>query len=170
IGAFSGLAPGRFAVTLNASLSLDPVVIATPVVLLLRSALESCGSYAEALAMLRDIPIPSDCLLLISGVRPGELAVIERTPRRSEVRKSKDGFVAVTNDYRVLNITPAGSSVLQTTSCSRFDRVRELLEEQSPVTVDGCFDYLSDPAVRMNMTVQQMVLNAAAGEFAFRTR
>ena len=32
-----------------------------------------------------------------------------------------------------------------------------------------CFHYLSDPEVRMNMTVQQMVFRAATGEHWLRS-
>jgi hypothetical protein len=35
-GGFSGLAPGRFAVTLNAVFSNDPVEVATPITFLIR--------------------------------------------------------------------------------------------------------------------------------------
>src|SRR5260370_32806363 len=51
-GAFSGIAPGRFAITLNAVLSLEPAVPATPVVLVLRSVLEEARTFDEALSVI----------------------------------------------------------------------------------------------------------------------
>src|SRR5258707_8346300 len=65
IGAFSGIAPGRFAITLNAVLSLEPAVPATPVVLILRSVLEEAQSFDEALSILSAASLPSDSLLLL---------------------------------------------------------------------------------------------------------
>ena len=67
IGAFSGIAPGRFAITLNAVLSLEPAVPATPVVLVLRSVLEEAQSFDEALSILSAASLPSDSLLLLHG-------------------------------------------------------------------------------------------------------
>ncbi len=45
VGVFSGVAPGRFAVTLNAVLSAEPPQPATPVVLLLRTVLEHAQTF-----------------------------------------------------------------------------------------------------------------------------
>jgi hypothetical protein len=83
IGALSGLAPGRFAVTLNAAISRERPSITRPVVLLIRPVLEACGTYCEALELLQRTPIAADCLLLLTGTRAGEMAVIERTSTRA---------------------------------------------------------------------------------------
>ncbi len=166
IGTFSGIAPGRFAVTLNAVLSLEPPTLATPVVLLLRTVLEEAASFAEALRLLSESPIPCDCLLLLTGTAPGEFVVIERTPLRHAVRLAEGGHVCVTNGYRKLD---AGIGIVQSellaSCCQRFDRVEELIAGRWPQTPDECFRYLNDPEVRMNMTVQQMVFRAATGEY-----
>ena len=74
VGASSGVANGRFAVTLNAVLSLEPAQAATPVVLLLRTVLEEARTFDEAVATLSDALLPCDCLLLITGTRSGEMA------------------------------------------------------------------------------------------------
>jgi hypothetical protein len=165
VGAFSGIAPGRFAVTLNAALSLEPTQPATPVVLLLRTVLEQARSFDEALTLLNESPVPCDCLLLLTGTLPGELVVIERTPSRHATRVPEDGYVCVTNGYLKLD-TGIGSSSngLLATWCQRFQRVQTLIKNRRPQNSDDCFRYLSDPEVRMHMTVQQMVFRAATGE------
>ena len=165
IGAFSGVAQGRFAVTLNAVLSLEPPQMATPVVFLLRTVLEEARSYGDALQLLCETPIPCDCLLLLSGTEPGEMVVIERTPSRHAVRKAVDGFIAVTNGYLLLE-TDGGSApgTLKGTSCGRFDRVAALVQGGRPKDPLECLRYLSDPDVRMDMTVQQMVFRASTGD------
>ena len=169
IGAFSGIAPGRFAVTLNAALSLERAQPATPVVLLLRTVLEEARSFDEAAAILSSALLPCDCLLLLTGTRSGEMVVIERTPSRHAVRPAQGGFVSVTNDYWRLNANPGvASSELLATSCHRFQRVEGLLRDERPQNPEDCFSYLSDPGVQMQMTVQQMVFRAATGEYWIR--
>jgi acid ceramidase len=71
IGCFSGVAPGRFGVTLNAVLSDDPPELAAPVSFVLRRALETAPTFERAVAFLRDTPTASDALLLVSGTRRG---------------------------------------------------------------------------------------------------
>ena len=170
IGAFSGLAPGRFAVTLNAVLSSDRSAIAEPVVFQLRTLLEQAGGFDEAKRALIGNPLPCDCLLLLSGIDKGDAVVIERTPSRSATRELGDAnFICVTNGYHVLqpNHQP-GISILEATSCSRFDRITKLLSEAKPQTLDDCLRHLSDSEIRMNMTVQQMAFCAATGDLAVR--
>jgi hypothetical protein len=170
VGAFSGIAPGRFAVTLNAVLSDEPAQVGTPMVLLIRKVLEEARSFTEAVRTLSETPILCDCLLLVTGVVPGEMVVIERTPGRRAVRGARSGFVCVTNAYWALEAglgtEPSG---LLATSCQRFERISELLQRSGPGDAEGCFEYLSDPAIRMNITVQQMVFCAATGELRVRS-
>jgi acid ceramidase len=165
VGAFSGIAPGRFAISLNAVLSLEPAQFAMPIELLLRTVLEESPSFARALALLSESPLPCDCLLLLTGTKPGELVVIERTPSRYAIRGSQDGFVCVANGYQSLD-TELGKSPLEllATCCRRFDRINALIRVQRPRNSEDCFAHLSDPEVQMNMTVQQMVFRAATGE------
>lgn len=164
LGAFSAVAPGRFAVTLNAVWSPEPARIATPVAFLLRTALETARSYADALRLLSDATLPCDCLLLLTGVRPGEMAVIERTPTRRAIRYSEDGALCVTNNYECLDTPGGGNSFLFQTACGRRDRIQCLLRERRPQNWDDCRSYLSDPGVKMNLTVQQMGFHARTGE------
>jgi hypothetical protein len=165
IGALSGIAPGRFAVTLNAVLSLEPPQIATPVVLLLRSVLEQARSFEAALALLTESPLPCDCLLLLTGTRSGELVVIERTSSRHAIRHARDGYVCVTNGYRQLTGGLGGTaSELLATSCQRLERIEALIANERPRNPRDCFRYLTDPEVQMQITVQQMVFRAATGE------
>ena len=102
IGVFSGVAPRRFAVTLNAVISDEPLQAASPVVFLLRQVLEEAPDFQAALRTLKNTPLASDSLLLLTGIRAGEMAVIERTPYRAEVRLGENGSIFVTNDYRLM--------------------------------------------------------------------
>jgi acid ceramidase len=164
-GVFSAVAPGRFAVTLNAVLSEDDAQLACPVVFLLRTVLESAPDFAAALRVLAETPIASDCLLLLTGTRRGEMAVIERTPSRSAVRHPEHGFIAVTNGYQALAAEGHAPGALSTW-CGRSARIHELAAQRRPRTPDECFACLRDDRVQMGITVQQMVFHAASPHFS----
>ena len=91
IGALSGVAPGRFAVNFNAVLSSESPAMAKPISLYLRTVLEQADEFGQAVFMLSEGKVFSDCLLRVSGVKQGEMAVIERTPTRSGVRRPERG-------------------------------------------------------------------------------
>ena len=164
VGALSGMKPGKFSLTLNAVLSNDSPEIAFPVSFLLRDVLDSADSFASAKERLEKTPIASDCLILLSGTTPDEMNVIERTPKRFATREANDGYIAVTNDYKQLQNKSAGGSVLQSTSCGRYDRAEALIQGRLPADVDECMYILQDEKVMMGITVQQMVFNTATGE------
>lgn len=164
IGALSGIKPNSFSLTLNAVLSNDSPEIAVPVSFLLRDILDTSNSFEDAKQKLERTSIASDCLILLSGVKSNEMVVIERTPKRFATRKPENGFIIVTNDYKQLENNITGESVLQSTSCGRFDRTQELLVKKTPTNFDECFDILKDEKVIMGITVQQMVFNNRSGE------
>ncbi len=166
IGALSGTKPGKFSLTLNAVLSCDQPEIALPISFLLRDILNSADSYEEAKEKLEQTTIASDCLILLSGTQPNEMVVIERTPTRCATRTSENKFIIVTNDYKKLENNTKEESVLQSTSCGRFNRTQELLEKQIPTDFKSCFDILKDKDVMMDITVQQMVFNNQTGEIS----
>lgn len=165
VGVFSGVAPGRFAVTLNAVISDEsPPQLGMPVVFALRRVLEEASNFEAALESLVNIPLASDSLLLLTGVRQGEMAVVERTPSRAEVRYGENGSIFVTNDYKLIRTGLSGfASELQATACGRYRRAEQLVTARRPQTADECFACLNDDGVRMRITAQQMVLQAATG-------
>lgn len=163
VGALSGVAPGRFAVTLNAVLSDEPAELAEAMTFLLRRALDEAHDYDAAVELLATTPVLSDSLLLISGVEPEQMCVVERTPTRHARRGAIEGVVVVTNDYRALETSNARADDLAATSCARYDRASSL----APREVDG-FEILADPEVVMAITTQHMRFVAATGEVDVR--
>ncbi len=160
------MAPGRFAITLNAVLSDDPPAIATPITYLIRSVFESTITFEEAIDRLAATEVMSDCLLLVTGTQPGEMVAIERSPTRAAFRYPAHGWLVATNDYLALPTKPTAvgaEQVLRQTSCSRFDRASLLLGQQIAGDIETCFSILTDSAVRMEITVQHMVMSAAQG-------
>ena len=96
--------------TLNAVLSEDRPELAAPISFVLRRVLETAPTFEHAVAQIRDTPIASDALLLVSGTQRGEMVVIERSPTRAAVRAAQDGLVVLTNDYRALASSSGSSS------------------------------------------------------------
>jgi predicted choloylglycine hydrolase len=169
VGVLSAVAHGRFAVTLNAVLSDDAAQTAIPVVFLLRKVLEEAPDFREAVRLLSVAPIASDCLLLVSGPKTSEMAVVERTPTRHAVRLAELGAVFVTNDYLALRgLERAGNSEPQQTACRRRERIQELVRASAPASLESCLEHLSDPDVRMLITVQQMAFHSRTGAYALR--
>ncbi len=168
-GALSGVAPGRFAVTLNAVLSEEPARIARPISFLIREALAQAPDFATAVDLLSQTEIVADCLLLVTGVKDDEIVVIERTPGRHALRYVEPGsrHIVVTNDYKKLGKLnePEGlDDQLAQTSCDRYDRLYALLAERTaPLDAGTALRLLSDPGVRMDSTMQQMYFQASTG-------
>jgi hypothetical protein len=111
-GVFTGLAPGRFAAAINQTPLRRSIGIfaadwlvqrarvwtsrALPPAHLLRQVFETCASYAEARQALSTVPICLPAFFTLSGVRPHEGCVIERTESDAEIH---DAPVAVANDW-----------------------------------------------------------------------
>lgn len=171
VGALSGLANGRFSVTLNAALSDDSGISdGIPVAFLIRKVLQYANDFQEAVDWLSLQRIPCDCLLLVCGVNKGEAVVIEKTPTRHALRWMKKNFIAVTNDYIALPISDHGFAIsndLSLTSCHRLDRIQELLNQSAPESANECLNHLSDAGVMMDITEQQMVFNAKLNTVRF---
>lgn len=167
LGALSAIAPERFSITLNSVLSEDPLRMAAPVSFVIRNVLETTSTYADAVERLSNTPLMCDCLMLVAGTKPGEMAVVERTPSRSAVREPHGGFIAVTNDYRKLGKRSGGFADLGTTACERYNRIEQLLTPRRDRAPYELLSMLSDPMIKMQtMTVQQMVMCPATGKFS----
>lgn len=170
IGAFSGIAPGRFSISLNAVSSGESAQLVMPVTARLRQVLDESPCFADALAELERVPLTCSALLMLVGTEPGELALIERTPTRAAVRRASEGLLVATNDYRALNSESAEQTPLTTTSCARFDRALARAASERPADCAGWLSILDDPDVRMDITAQQMVFRPATGECWARGR
>ena len=163
IGVLSGSKKEKFSVTLNAVLSSDSPEIASPISFFLRDVLTHAESYEMAKKQLEMTTIASDCLLLLSGTKGGELAVIERTPKRFAARDPENGHIVVTNDYKKLENVSMAQGLLQSTSCGRYERAEEVLNKAKPASESGCLEILKDDSIMMGITVQQMVFNNKNG-------
>ena len=74
-----------------------------------------------------------------SGVREGEMCVVERTSRRAAIRSPADGLVVVTNDYRAMDVATVERSELQATACARYDRALAQALRTVPSDAEAAF-------------------------------
>ncbi|MFI1770639.1 C45 family autoproteolytic acyltransferase/hydolase [Thalassobellus citreus] len=169
VGALSGVKKGAFSITLNAVLSNESPQFAIPITFLIRDVLENASSFDEAVKILSETPIASDCLLMIVGCNKNENVVIERTPTKYTIRKPIDNSLIVTNEYLTLTENKLTKDTLQLTASGRHNRVKDLLDDETPVRETDYFNILSDKKVKMDITVQQMILNPKTGEIHLKT-
>ena len=163
-GCLSGMAIGKFSITLNAVSSADPYLLAPPVVYLIRQVLETANCFDEAIALLANTQIASDCLLMVCGTKSSEMAVVERTPTRGNVRFTKNGRIMATNNYKQLTVHEKPTNTeLHVTSCGRYNRMDTLLQQNKIITKKKAKKILSDNWVKMDITMQQMYFNPKKG-------
>jgi hypothetical protein len=130
MGAVTGVNAAGIYVSVNALRSQDKGSGGIPVELLLRQILESAHTLDQAIALVQQQPVLVPDLYLIADGKGGESAVVERTPLRAVVRRSRD-VISVTN--HALGAEFRGDSENDRlkrylTSGARLDRLDELLQ------------------------------------------
>lgn len=159
-----------FTVPLNAVLPDEAIQAANSAAFLIREVCQTAETFESVVKTLIATPLATDCLLLVAGTKRGEMVVIECTPSRHAIRTTKNDFLIVTHDYRVLDCHGADASGdIYDTTCRRFDGTARCLGSRIPATFDECFNVLDKENVKMRITVQQMVMCAATGKLKVRT-
>ena len=132
-GAVTGINAERIYLAVNAGRTDDkaPAQGGMPVALLARELLENARSLSEAVAIVRGHPVLVANFFLVADGKTGEMAVIERSPTRTEIRRERDTLV-LTNHA----LTPALSKDVENdrlkrylTSGARFRRMSELVHQ-----------------------------------------
>jgi tetratricopeptide (TPR) repeat protein len=130
-GAVTGLNAEGIYVSINAARTDDKGETGMPVEILVREILENARTLDEAITMVRKTPVMVPDFYLLGDGKSGESAVVERSPKRTEVRRSKD--VTVLANHALL---PAFQSDTENdrlkrylTSGARHRRVEELVKK-----------------------------------------
>ncbi len=117
VGVLTAMAPGRFCAVINqapmrrrtrgvlgipydAAVNLGNALLREdgwPPDHLLRLAFETCATFEDAIALLAREPLARPAMFTLTGARPGEMAVVERTEREALVVR---GPVIVANDWQ----------------------------------------------------------------------
>ena len=97
-GVLSGVRLGAFSATINQAPVLGMPNLQWPPSHLLRYVFETCRTYAEALAVLRDTPVCFPAFVLLAG--PDRASIVELGPDGNTVKPMVKGQpIAVANDY-----------------------------------------------------------------------
>ena len=172
-GVLQGMAPGRFAASLNmaprrkhAGGFLGAWIEgrfkthtrqALPAVHLLRRAFETARDYASAKTMLAMTPLAVPAIFTLAGSRPGEGCVIERTEDAYAVREMAQGRVCAANQFTShLNTTELGWKARPIDSAGRLAQALGLGPEDTDMS------WFTPPIANVNSRLV-MIANAASG-------
>lgn len=178
VGVLTAMAPGRFCAAINQApmrrrtcgLVAKPFDIAVnlraafrgeggwPPDHLLRLAFESCATFEDAVAMLAREPLARPTLFTLTGARPGEMALIERTEDEARILR---GPVVVVNDWQ----TRAPGWAARMGLAGNMARAKAM-RERPPGGVP--FDWVSAPI--LNRTTRLAVEMSAVGEGSLAAR
>jgi hypothetical protein len=177
LGVVSGLAPGRFAATINHIPQRHPLRPRRSPLSLLRDVFERCRSWQEAADTIRCTPLSVAALFTVVGVNPGEAVAIEHpgAPRQARVRQAEDGLLIVCNDYRVPALrhlnkrrkTPMSDDALSW-SQRRINCAFDALAGRRPRTFAETVSVLDEYPACNDFTAQQMVFVPRTGEYVAR--
>ena len=170
-GVLQAVAPGRFAAALNQAPMTRPVGVMAldwavnrvrvwnrphlPPAHLLRAVCDEARTFAEARERLTRTPIAAPCIFSLSGVMPGEAAVIERTEERANVFEG-DGVAA--NHWLTPGWTGRNRGI---DSAGRARRMRSVTASPD----DDAFPWLQPPILNPR-TRLVMVADARTGKLA----
>jgi hypothetical protein len=135
-GCVSGMNREGISIIVNGAPSDLPADAATPTCLVAREVLEHAHNLAEAVAIIRQRHIFVSAMFLVGSRADGKFIVVEKTPGKMAVREPEktDDTLVCANHY----LTPEfkDTAINETykradTSISRFDRLTELLRDET---------------------------------------
>jgi len=109
---------------------------------LLRLLLDRCATVGEGLELLHELPHAASWTYLLAD-RFGEAVVVEPTVEGIEVRYPEDGLLVLTN-HAVCPRWAGREAFVPPDSHPRYDRLRQLLGGNKPVTIEDVRQALRD--------------------------
>jgi predicted choloylglycine hydrolase len=162
VGVLSGVAKGRFSITINSNDVTDhfvPYVNGWSAALLVRWIFENCSSYDEALRELKKASGFVPFFATVVGLKRDEAAVVEVNMRKGNRYYEQPGEpVAVANHFPSESYEDDEDSNTQ----ERQDSIETAANRCKAKSLLGCFSVLNE--VLYTGTVQSMVLHPRSGE------
>jgi hypothetical protein len=162
VGILSGVAKGRFSITINSKEDGDhwvPNLAGWGSTLLVRWIFENCRSYEEALRVLKKAPAFVPFFVTLCGPKSGQKVVVEVNRNgNNRVYRQPDYPVAVANHYP--------GEICEDEEWDTQDRqelVEKLAVKCEAKTLAGCFSVVNQYPVMHADTVQSMVLHPRTG-------
>lgn len=152
VGALSGMLPGQYSLTVNfAPPSALPRFQFGPL-FLVREVLETCDSFAEAVRILREMPVACNVFFAVCGAREGEACIIERMPDEASVRRYRGTPLVQANHFQSRRFADDNACIMEaededTMSLFEDSRERQSALEQSLARLPARMDALEEAAV-----------------------
>jgi len=146
-GVVSGMNEKGLTVTLNAAKSSIPLGAKTPVSLLAREILQYAANIDEAIAIAQSRETFVAESFLIGSAIDRKVVVIEKMPEEMAVYDPGENILLLTNHFQSerflhdpLNVENMENGI----STGRLERLRELVDEHPPMTVEDAVAILRD--------------------------
>ncbi|RTL86981.1 MAG: hypothetical protein EKK29_08425 [Hyphomicrobiales bacterium] len=178
VGVLTAMAPGRFCAVINQApmkrrtrgalgFALDAAVNLRDALALeggwppdhlLRYAFESCETFEDAVALIAREPLGRPTLFTLAGVRPGEIALIERTEREARIFRRP---VIVANDWQ--EPKPGWQARMsEANNIARRDAM-QAVEPDAPL-----FSWVTEPVLNRLTRLAVEMSAVGAGDFVAR--
>jgi acid ceramidase len=177
-GALTGIAPGRFSITVNfvqhdedsGLLQLAKRAIGGhwPVAWVVRRALDEAKNFKAAVKMIQNEYVLSPVLITVVGTENDERVCIECGCDDYALRRpGADGPLIVTNHYQTDELEEHNVDLDELDTCERYAALEELLAGKK-VTSRGALAALSNDDVISSDTQHQVVMEPASGRLTVR--
>ncbi|NLR82010.1 peptidase C45 [Chitinophaga eiseniae] len=146
-GVVSGMNDQGLTVTINAAKTSVPTAAATPVSLVAREILQYAGNISEAwnIASKREMFVSES--FLVGSAADNKAVLIEKTPQGMDMYSSGKNTITCTNHFQGDTLGNLASNKLQmkeSASEYRYERLKELMQENGPNTVQKTVNILRD--------------------------
>ena len=150
-GGFSGVVSGMnqtgLTVTLNALPSELPTKSSTPVSIIAREVIQYAATIEEAYEIISKHDVFVSESFTIASAMDNKAAVIEKTPEKTAIYFPRENQLIVANHFQSEEFknTPLNlDHIRDSESMPRFDRMKQLADGDTSISVDNTLRYLRD--------------------------
>ena len=175
VGVLSGMLPGGYSVTINWAPPASLPTFDYGPTFLLREVLETCDTYDQAVARLKDEVLSTSVFFTVCGIGQGQACVIERTQRAAAVRPLIGPALVQANHHIALDFSKNNSAILEVPpeeevfsldgSTKRVNILQTGLSAlPAACSLEAAAAPLDVPTVLNSQTCQKMVFCPQSGE------
>ena len=159
VGVLSGMNEKGLTVTLNAAKSSPPVSSKTPISIIAREILQYSSNIEEAYEIAKRMDAFVSESILIGSSIDGVAAIIEKTPKSTILYRVEGDMIISTNHFqspefcsnkenvKIIKNLEGGHSLY------RFDRIKELIDAETPLTPLKAAQILRNPYGKSNKSI-----------------
>ena len=137
-GAVSGMNEKGLAITINAAKTSFKLKLGTPISIIVREMLQFSQNIEEAMNIAKKRSAFISELIMVSSASDKKTVIIEKTPLKTELFESKENQIICTNHCQSKELASDKYNVnymKESASVYRFERVKELMLQYSPLNV-----------------------------------